>query len=208
MSRSIKVDMFVEDRAHEEFLKPLLSRIASEEAIEIAVRVRSARGGHARAVEEFRLYQTLVERGTANATHPDLLIVGIDGNCTTFAKKRAEIQCAARATFSDRLVVACPDPHVERWYLADPDSFQSIVGQRPSVGKKKCARDYYKDALSRAVRQAGHPPTLGGIEFARDIVDGMDWYRASRNDKSFKAFVDDLRGGLRRLQDQGEGSAE
>ena len=108
MSRLINVDMFVEDRAHEEFLKPLLSRIAGEEDIEVQVRVRSSRGGHGRAVEEFKLYQTLVERGAASATHPDLLIVGIDGNCTTFARKRAEIQSAARATFSDRLVVACP----------------------------------------------------------------------------------------------------
>jgi hypothetical protein len=208
MSSPINVDLFVEDIAHEEFLKPLLSRIAGEEDIEVAVRVRSARGGHGRAVEEFKRYQTVVERGAASATHPDLLIVGIDGNCSTFARKRAEIQSAARATFSDRLVVACPDPHVERWYLADPDSFQSVVGQRPTVGRKKCARDYYKDALAKAVRQAGHPPTLGGIEFARDIVGGMDWYRAGRNNRSFKAFVDDLRGSLRRLRAQGEGSAE
>lgn len=176
MSSLLMVDLFVEDRAHEEFLKPLVARIADEEEAEIAVRIRSARGGHGRAVEDFKLYQTLVEKGAAGPTHPDLLIVGIDGNCTTFAKKRAEIQSAARATFSDRLVVACPDPHIERWYLADPDSFQSVVGQRPTVGKKKCARDYYKGALAKAVRQAGYPPTLGGIEFAREIVAGMDLF--------------------------------
>jgi len=208
MSSPVTVDIFVEDRAHEAFLVPLLRRIAREEKVVVTPRVRSGRGGHGRAVEEFRLYQTLVEKGAASATHPDLLIVGIDGNCTTVAKKRAEIQRAAKAAFLDRLVVACPDPHVERWYLADPDSFQSVVGQRPTVGRKKCARDYYKDALAKAVRQAGHPPTLGGIEFARDIVGSMDWYRAGRNDRSFGAFLDDLRGGLRRLLAQGEGTPE
>lgn len=180
MSSLLMVDLFVEDRAHEEFLRPLVARIANEAEVEIAVRIRSARGGYGRVVADFKLYQTLVEKGVAGATHPDLLIVGIDGNCTTFAKKRAEIQSAARATFSDRLVVACPDPHIERWYLADPDSFQSVVGQRPTVSKKKCVRDYYKDALAKAVRQAGYPPTLGGIEFAREIVTGMDLFRAER----------------------------
>lgn len=208
MSNPVNIDLFVEDRAHEEFLKPLLARVAQEEGAELAVRVRSARGGHARAIEEFRLYQTLVEKGAANAAYPELLIVGIDGNCTTFARKRAEIQGAAKAAFLDGLVVACPDPHVERWYLADPDSFQSVVGQRPTVGKKKCARDYYKNALAKAVRQAGHPPTLGGIEFARDIVGGMDWYRAGRNDRSFGAFLDELRSGSRRLLAHREGAPE
>lgn len=208
MSNPVNVDLFVEDRAHEEFLKPLLARVAQEEVAEVAVRVRSARGGHARAIEEFKLYQTLVEKGAAKAACPDLLIVGIDGNCTTFSRKRTEIQRAANALFLGRLVVACPDSHVERWYLADPDSFQSIVGQRPTVGKKKRARDYYKNVLAKAVRQAGHPPTLGGIEFARDIVGGMDWYRAGRNDASFGAFLDELRGGLRRLPARREGRPE
>jgi hypothetical protein len=202
MNSPVKVDLFVEDRAHEEFLKPLLARIADEEDVAVAVRVRSARGGQGRAVEEFKLYQALVERGAAGATHPDLLIVGIDGNCTTFAKKRAEIRSAATATFSDRLVVACPDPHVERWYLADPDSFQSVVGRRPTVGKKKCARDYYKGALAKAVRDAGHPVTLGGVEFAPELVDGMDLYRAGKNDHSLGAFVDDLRGKLRQASEE------
>jgi hypothetical protein len=208
MSSPVAVDLFVEDRAHEEFLKPLLARIADEEDVQIAVRVRSARGGHGRAVEELKLYQTLVEKGAADATYPDLLIVGIDGNCTPFAKKRAQIQSAARARFSDRLVVACPAPHIERWYLADPDSFQSVVGQRPTVGKKKCVRDYYKAALTKAVRQAGHPPTLGGIEFAQEIVAGMDLFRAGKNDGSLKAFLDDMRGKLHMLQLESMGEME
>ncbi len=200
MSDPVVVDLFVEDRAHEEFLKPLMVRIAREEGVAVAVRIRSARGGHGRAVEEFRLYQMLVERGASAAPSPDLVIVGIDGNCTTLAKKREEIRSAASTPFSDRLVVACPDPHVERWYLADPDSFHAVVGHRPTLGKKKCTRDHYKDALAKAVRQAGHPATLGGIEFAREIVERVEWYRAGKNDKSLKTFIDDLRGSLRRLR--------
>lgn len=195
MSSRVIVDLFVEDRAHEELLRPLVERLAAEQGIEVDVRVRSARGGHGRAIEEFRLYQKLVETGVA-APRPDVVIVGIDGNCTTFTKKRQEVSAATQPGFADRVVAACPDPHVERWYLADPDSFETVVGCRPTVAKKKCARDHYKRLLAEAVQNAGHPPTLGGVEFAREIANGMDLYRGGKNDRSFKAFLDDLRSKL------------
>lgn len=207
MIRSLIVDLFVEDRAHEELLKPLIERVASEEAVAASVRVRSARGGRGRALSEFRLYGILVEKNMVQSVPADLVVVGIDGNCTTFNKKRAEIQDAASNAISGRLVVACPDPHVERWYLTDPVSFEQIVGHCPTVGRRKCARDHYKNLLSRAVGKAGHPPTLGGIEFAREIVQNLDWYRAGNTDRSFKVFVDDLRGGLRRLRGVGQESS-
>ena len=197
MTRPVVVDLFVEDRAHEELLKPLLHRIAEEEATPIEVRVRSARGGHSRAIAEFRLYQKLVEKRASPEGRPDVVVVGIDGNCTAFARKRDEIRNAAEPGFENRLVAACPDPHVERWYLDDPDSFQEVVGYRPTVGRKKCVRDHYKGLLIDAVRQAGHLPTLGGIEFAAELITAMDLYRAGRNDHSLRAFVDDLRGRLR-----------
>jgi hypothetical protein len=200
MSDSIAVDVFVEDRAHEAFFVPLLERVATEEGVSVSSLVRSGRGGHGRSLTELRLYQRIV-------SPPDLLIVGIDGNCSTFTKARQVIRAATEAPFSDRLVVACPDPHVERWYLADPESFKTVVGQRPSLGRKKCVRDYYKDALAKAVRQAGHPPTLGGIEFAREIVESMDLFRAGKNDRSLKAFVDDLRSSLRTFRASRPGRA-
>lgn len=208
MSSPVVVDVFVEDRAHEAFLVPLLLRIAKGEEIPVAPRVRAARGGHARAIAELKLYQDLVTRGVAGTTHPDLLIVGIDGNCSTFARARRAIEEATRPPLSDRLVVASPDPHVERWYLADPESFKTVVGQRPVVGKKKCARDHYKRVLAKTVRQAGHPATLGGIEFAPELVEGMDLYRAGKGDHSLKAFLDDLRGKLRLLRPECKGRTE
>ena len=51
------MDLFVEDRAHEEFLKPLLARIPQEERMTVWARVRSATGGHGRAmafIDDFR----------------------------------------------------------------------------------------------------------------------------------------------------------
>jgi hypothetical protein len=204
MSSPVTVDIFVEDRAHEAFLVPMLQRIAREEDLVVSSRVRSARGGHGRAIAELKLYQQIVETGMPGFSPPDLLLAGIDGNCSTFAKAKKAIEGATHVPFSDRLVAACPDPHVERWYLADPESVKEVVGLRPTIAKKKCVRDYYKHALAKLVSKAGHPATLGGIEFAQELVERMDLYQAGKNERSLKAFVGDLRARLKTLR-QGEG---
>ena len=198
MNSHVTVDLFVEDRAHEAFVGALVRRIAREEMIEATVRIRSARGGHGRALQELRLYQTLIEKRVFDVP-PDLIVAAIDGNCATFRRKRTEIENATRAVFEDRLVAACPGPHVERWFLADPDSFHEIVGHRPSVGRRKCERNHYKRLLADAIRHGNHPPTLGGIEFATELADAMDLYRAGKEDSSLRTFVEDLRAKLRGL---------
>lgn len=198
MNEPLAVDLFVEDRAHEEFLKPLLTRIAQDEHIAMWVRVRSATGGHARAIAEFKLYQRVMSRSPLSSAEAGLIIVAIDGNCSTFAAARRQLHDAADPTLQDRLVIACPDPHVERWYLADPQSFENVVGSRPDVGTGKCARGHYKQSLATAIAKGGHPATLGGVEFAPDLVEAMDLYRAGRNDASLKALIDDFRAKLRR----------
>ena len=185
------VDLFVEDQAHEEFLKAMLGRIADEEQKKIRIRVRSARGGHGRALEELSLYQKSVQKAPYEMTMPDIVFVAIDANCKRWNTARKEIEGKVEDTFKDRLVVACPDPHIERWYLADLDSFAQVVGVRPRLRKKKCLRDYYKSVLSKAVVDAGHPPTLGGIEFAEELAKAMDFYRAGKTDRSLKHFLED-----------------
>lgn len=197
---SARIDLFAEDQAHERLLDPIVKRIAKAESIGVNIRVRCARGGHGRAIREFEVYQAVAEQVGSSEGLPDLVIVGIDGNCRTFASKRDDIRAATRRTFLDRLVIACPDPHIERWYMADPQSFTKVVGTTPTLGTKKCDRDHYKDTLAKTVRQAGHPATLKGIEFAEELVDALDLYRAAKNDRSLKAFLDDLRPALRMLR--------
>lgn len=197
---SVTADLFVEDRAHEEFLKNLLSRIAQEEGISLSLQIRSARGGHPRVLNEFRSYQKALLRGVAGMVVPDLLVVAIDANCHSFATAVGEIEAAIDPALKEVAVVACPDPHVERWYLADPDSFMEVVGVRPQPGKRKCERDVYKDMLSKAISRAGHRPTLGGIEFAREIVQAMDLFRAGKSESSLRHFVEDAKALLRRLK--------
>jgi len=197
MSKARIVDLFVEDRAHEAFLKPLVERVARQQSINVEIRPRSARGGHGRALAEFQAFQRAIRH--ISDPLPDLIVVGIDGNCTSFVKRREEILQKTKADFQDYVVVACPNPHIERWYLADLQAFQQVVGSRPTVTEDKCQRDFYKKLLVDSIRTASHPPTLGGIEFAKELVDAMDLYRAGKGDGSLKAFLDDLHAKLRAL---------
>lgn len=202
MNKAVRIDLFVEDRAHEELLKPLLVRVGKEEQLGVQVSVRTARGGHARAISEFRIYQRAAEAGTFGEQLVDLVVVGIDGNCSKFASARDTIRQAAGPMFQDRLVIACPDPHIERWYMADPQSFNAVVGDQPKVGVRKCVRDQYKQIMADSIQRAGHPPTLGGIEFASELAAAMNLYRAGRNASSLRIFVNDLRSKLRSLSSQ------
>ncbi|HEY7556539.1 MAG TPA: hypothetical protein VIH18_17195 [Candidatus Binatia bacterium] len=194
------MDLFAEDRAHEEFLRAMLNRIANDQERRLTVRVRSARGGHPRVLEELKLYQTSVLKAPESLPMPDLLFIAIDANCKRWSRARNEIQETIQPQFAARSIVVCPDPHVERWYLADPDSFAQVVGIRPKIGKRKCERGRYKAILSKAIVDAGHPPTLGGIEFAQELVAAMDLYRAGKNEASLKHFLDDTFARMKTLQ--------
>ncbi len=197
MPETLRVDFFVEDRAHEELLVALTKRVAKDEGVVIDCHIQTARGGHPRVMKAFRNYQTLRERGIGGPNNPDLLIVAIDGNCSKFDETRKSIREAASSSYSHRLITACPDPHIERWYLLDPQSFGTIVGGQPQVRSRKCDRSYYKQVLATAVAEAGYVLPLGGIELGRALAAKMDLYRAGKNDVSFRAFVADLRSGLR-----------
>ncbi len=198
MNRPV-LDLFVEDRAHEEFLKAMLNRIAQKEGKAVIVRVRSARGGHGRVLTELSVYQKSVLKAPSEMKMPDLLFIAIDANCKRLNKARKEIQAKIETPFNDRAIIACPYPHIERWYLADPDTFFKVVGVRPKVGKRKCDRNRYKMILSKAIKDAGHPPTLGGVEFARELVDAMDLYRAGKAENSLKLFLSDTTNRIKSL---------
>jgi hypothetical protein len=197
MSRDRRIDLFVEDRAHEHFIRPLVVRLAREEEKSVNIQIRCSAGGHGRAIAEFKKYLALLGKKILEV--PDLIVVGIDANCDKPAAKAREILDAGMTLLPSAPVVACPDPHIERWYMADTASFHRTVGSTPRVKRKKCERDYYKTALAGAIRSAGHPPTLSGLEFAEELANAMDLYAAGRTDRSFALFIDGLRSAMRRL---------
>ena len=199
MASPISIGVFAEDQAHKRLLLPLILRLAREERVEVHLRVYSATGGHSRVMDEFQRHQQILERGYNGDRTQAFLVVAVDGNCETSVKARQRILEKTRAPFSERVVAACPDPHVEHWYLADSAAFKAVVGRQPRVGKKKCARDYYKSILADTIRRAGHPSALGGIEFAEELAGEMDFFQAGKKAPSLKMFLDDCRAKIRQF---------
>jgi hypothetical protein len=199
MASELQVDLFVEDSGHEAFISPLVARIAAEENRYINAVVRSARGGHGRVLEELELYQRGVLKGIAHLEAPDLLVVAIDANCKRYNRAKADIADRIQDTLRSQTVIACPDPHIERWYMSDSTGFAKVVGTTPKLARKKCEKDKYKALLAQSVVDGGHVSTLGGIEFANEIVQEMDFYRGGKAEPSLEDFVADLRVALKRF---------
>jgi len=191
------IDLFGEDHAHEEFLKAMIERLSALENREVVIRVLSAQGGRGRVLNEFALHQQAILRGRSPL--PEILVVAVDTNCATYHETQKRLQNQLTPEFTGKVVYACPFPHVERWFMADPKSFSEVVGAEPVRERRKCGRDRYKQHLADAIRKGGQPAPFGGKEFARELVLQMDLYRAGKNEPSLKAFVDSLRGALRLL---------
>lgn len=203
----IRVGYFLEDRAHESFLKTLVKRVAQEEGFheeELVHDVRSSRGG-GKSIAKFLAF--LKEHKGRDTLPFDLLVVARDGNCRGYNDSAKELrQCAERAHFPavERIVFAIPDPHIERWYLIDGEAFKKALGtsRRPDVPAYKCKRAYYKRVLREQVQDAGIGSSLlGGVEYGERIAENMaDWYHAGEKDIGFKHFWEDLRQLLRKLR--------
>ena len=201
MRAKMVVDLFCEDSAHESLLRPLIVRVGREEEASTLVRVRTARGGHPRALQEYRLYQQAA--AYMEGPSADALVVAIDGNCSSFAEARERVIEATDLSNRHRLVVASPNPHIERWYLSDPRAVARVTGHGPGNLPAKCERHYYKNRLREVIHAGGNPATLGGLEIAADLVAQMDLYKAGKNDSSLGAFIVDMRTRYRRASQGG-----
>ena len=184
-----EVVLFTEDLAHDAFLKPLISRLASIHAIPVAIQPRSTRGGHSMVIRALRRY--LRELRTGQSSPPDLLVIATDANCRTHQGRRREIE-AETEDFRDSVVCAIPDPHIERWLLLDSAAFKAVLGKGCSPPDRKCERRRYKRVLIEAVRDAGVTPLLGGIEHAEEIIQAMDLHRMEQADESLGKLLRDL----------------
>lgn len=85
----------------------------------------------------------------------------------------------------------------------DPQSFCQVVGFLPSFQSKKCKRDYYKNVLVQSIQKANVPVNLCGIEFASQLSEAMDMYRAGKNQPSLRSFIDTLREKIRQIAEIG-----
>ncbi|MFW6012528.1 MAG: hypothetical protein ACOC92_02340 [bacterium] len=193
-----RVVLFCEDPGHEQFVRALVGRLAGDLGLRPTLQTPSARGGHGRALREFDAWQDGFARGRRQG-FPELLVLAIDCNCTAWNKARRDLEQAIDQACFPNHVVACPDPHVERWYMADPAAFQEVVGARPGRDPGKCDRNAYKQLVEDAVSRAALPLVTGIPDLAPDLVTAMDLYRAAKSQPSLGHFIDGLGAALRRL---------
>ena len=180
------INLFVEDEAHEDFLIALIQRFAYDYNITISIKASSVRGGHGKVIAELRQYQQNLQHSREGL--PDLIVVGIDSNCTGFLEREREINQVV-SDFTDLVIHAVPEPHIERWLLLDSEAFKTVFGKGCPAPDQKCERDRYKRFLLGAIRNAGVIPILGGIEHTTDLVNAMNLQRVARIDKSLERFL-------------------
>ena len=191
-----EIALFVEDNAHRQVVGALLQRLAKESGQAVRLNWRSAVRGRGRVVQELKRYLNDLAR---QGGHPDLIVVATDANCSGLQQRIRDIDASAAVS---PVVLAVPDPHIERWLLLDGAAFRSVFGKGCDAPDQKCDRGRYKHQLSEAVRGTGVTPRLGGIEYALDIVRHMDIDRAAGADPSLRRFVDALRGVFRQWRER------
>jgi hypothetical protein len=205
MAAKIRIGYFLEDRGHEIFLKSLVSRVATESGFregEWFDDVRAATGG--KSIQAYRSFlRDITRRGTVIPF--DILIVASDGNCKGYQEKKNQLlKIAQNARFSqtELLVFAVPDPHIERWYMSDPQAFNRAFGSGilPILPRYKCKKGHYKKVMQDAIANAEVKPQFGGYEYGQKIVQEMDLYEVARADASLKHFVEDLGDAIKRLK--------
>lgn len=182
------IALFVEDFAHRQIIGALVQRLAQESDILVRLDWRNARRGHGKVVQELKQYLHDLDRQGERL--PELIIVATDANCKGLNDRVKELQAIPSPA---PMILAVPDPHIERWLLLDGAAFKAVFGKGCGAPDQKYARDRYKQLLIRAISATGIEPSLGGIEFAEDLVRNMDIDRAAHADRSLERFVNELR---------------
>ena len=198
MADKIRVGYFLEDRGHEIILKAFVTRVANEKGLKRGDwldDVRAATCG--KSIEAYKIFLKDISRLDKPIPF-DILIIASDGNCSGYTEKKQQLlKYAEKTQFPqlDILVFAIPDPHIERWYLNDPEGFNQAIGSGalPVLPPYKCEKGRYKKVMRDAVASSDVKSQFGGYEYGGKIVDAMNLYRALKNDASLKHFIDDLK---------------
>lgn len=192
-----EIALFVEDFAHKEFLSALLNRLAKEYTVAVRMDWRNVRRGHGAVVSELKQFLRDLQLGRDSL--PDLIVVATDANCKGMVERLRQVT-EVTGKIAARAVCAVPDPHIERWLLIDSSAFKAVFNRGCDAPDLKCERDRYKRVLIDAIRATGVSPSLGGMEFADDIVQAMDLDRAAAADPSLGRLVEELRAVFRAWQ--------
>ena len=188
-----EIMLFCEDSFHEKFIGAMLKRFGNDYGVVITPRFLSSRGGMPRMHHEFKEFLRDLSRQRQRL--PDSIIVVVDANCQGHTGRKALMnrELAFYPQFEQLVSYAIPDPHIERWMLADPKAFQEVFGRGCTVPAVKCAKDEYKKLLRREIRESGIDAPLGGEEFAEDIVKAMNLGQVEGREASLGLFLKNLK---------------
>lgn len=187
---------FVEDGAQEAFIRALVLKAAALTGCHTAAWQHDVRIGRGRGRTFTSFAGFLADVANGSVGRPDLLVVSVDADCDgAVATRRRLSQIAQKHNYAGPMLIAVPDPHIERWYMADQIALQAVAGcpGAPALPPIRCRKDLFKQRLVQAFQQGGIAPALGGAEFAEDIVDQMDPHRAGANDSSLDDFFHEAR---------------
>ena len=137
-----EIALFVEDYAHQQIIGALVRRISVERDIAIRLDWRVAVGGHGKVITELNNYmRDLKQQGSP---WPDLIVVATDANCKGLNERAREL--VVRDDLAP-MILAIPDPHIERWLLLDGAAFKAVFGKGCDAPDQKCDRGRYKQRL-------------------------------------------------------------
>lgn len=191
---SFTVVFLLEDVAQEALIPYLVRRLIVEQQKNLEdydLRVLYSRGGGSiRAFKDF--IKGVKKRKTPKA---DVLIVGSDGNCNGFAKRRDQLNNSAKGVPYPVVITAIPDPHIERWYLLDSQALSDAAGVpvQATPPAAKCDKGHYKKLLKNAFAQHNLFPPLGGAEYGPNIAETIDLYAAGVADHALRDFLEQVR---------------
>ena len=136
------IALFVEDSAHQRVIGALVQRLANTHDIPLRLNWRSAVGGHGRVIQAFRVY--LRDLARRNSPLPHLIVVATDANCSGINNRTREVSNAALSVDIPLppIVLAVPDPHIERWLLLDGAAFSRVLGRGCSAPDQNVAAIY------------------------------------------------------------------
>lgn len=188
-----EIALFCEDSFHEQYGTALVTRLSRDVGVSIRIRIYSSRGGLPRMQSEFNEFLRDLGKGAAGL--PDMIVLMADANCKGYTTRHQELaEVAARyPEMANRVVYGIPDPHIERWMLIDAQAFRTVIGRGCTLPAIKCAKDYYKELLIEEIAKADIESSLGGQEYAEDVVNVLDFGRAS-SEATFRHFLQALRG--------------
>jgi len=195
----ITISLLTEDSAQEHLARALLHRISKELNLKTSIS-SSIEGGKGRVINELKGFQKAIEKQIIPGGAPDIIIVMHDTNCHNFNEVKNNLENYINKSIFPAFIIGCPDPHAERWFFSDLESFHLFFGISPSISQAKCEKDYYKNALKIEIHKAGWPIIQGGVEYAQDIIDHLDFSRVNKTDRSLDQFISDIRNTLKRFK--------